>query len=232
MEIDDIRTNISSENQSFNNFNPPKFAVHRNQVCLRTSPPSDKIKSRIPFLKDFNIKFTKRENIDKKLVRKFRKYLKTFFNINLNNGEDSDFWTCFINEELYPPVKFRCAEDNRVYEFKSFNTNYMAWVFTRKRASFYYSQFVKEKAEEVFGSIVKKNQRAIGAFSDEERNHIYNLLRYYINNVSNVFNTFSNEEMCESMTAAVPNHSGDIFEEMLEIDIKAFCNEDSFYNKK
>jgi len=172
----------------------------------------------------------------KKLVRKFRKYLKNYFqkhNTQISNLEDSDFWTAFINEELYPPMKFRCFDRSGLYEFKSFNTNYMAWVFSVKNSDIFYSGFVKEKGEEVFNSIVKKNQRAINAFEPEEIKQISEQLRHYILNLANIFNLSSKvEEICESMPVSTPNYSGDVYDEMLELDVNAFFNEESHYNKK
>jgi hypothetical protein len=235
MEIDDLRTNISVKSYDQHS-NQKKFAVIKNEICLRTSPPVDKIKSKIPFLREFNIKFTKRENIDKKLVRKFRKFLKSFLqknSMNVSLLEDSDFWSAFINEELYPPMKFRCLDQNRVFEFKSFNTNYMAWIFSVKKADTFYREFIKEKGEEVFKSILNKNQRSINCFDEQEKNHICQQLRYYIINLANIFKVNKQEEEnCESMPVSTPNDSGDIYDEMLELDLNAFYNEESHYNKK
>jgi len=244
MENDNLHTNSCSTKSEYNaspQYNSylvpttKKFAVIKKEICLRSSPPTEKIKSKIPFLRNFNIKFTKRENLDKKLVRKFRKFLKNYFqkhSVNMTDIDDSDFWGAFINEELYPPTKFRCLEDNAVYEFKSFNTNYMAWVFSVKNAERFYREFIRERGEEVFSSILKKNTRAINDFSQEEKNEIYEDLRYYISNLANIFNLNKVEENFEYMPASTPNKIGDIYDEMIELDVKAFFNEESHYNIK
>jgi len=239
MEFDNTHTAFSTKSECNTNFasvsNNKKFAVIKNEMCLRTNPPSEKIKSKIPFLRNFNIKFTKRENLDKKLVRKFRKFLKHAFQrhyVNMANIDDGDFWSAFINEDLYPPVKFRCLEDNQVYEFRSFNTNYMAWVFSVKNAERYYEDFIREKGEEVFSSIVKNNQRALNDFDQNEKNVKYEDLRYYILNLATIFNLNKISENCEYMPASTPNKTGDIYCEMLELDVKAFINEESHYNIK
>jgi len=241
MELDNCNTSISAKSFDHHNsstFNPhKKFIVLKKDISLRSCPPSEKIKSKIPFLKDFNIRFTKRENIDKKLVRKFRKFLKGYFqreNINISTIEDNDFWTAFVNEELYPPTKFRCIEQNRVYEFKSFNTNYMAWIFSIKHAEWLYNQFIREKGEEVCASIVKKNQRAINSFDSQQKNQICDQLKYYINNLANIFNINRerDEVNCEVMPATTPNTKGDVYDELLQFDVNAFFNEESHYNIK
>ena len=240
MEIDDLRTNISIKSfDKKSNDNKPKafkkFAVFKNEICLNISPHIDKIKSKIPFLKIFNIKFTKRENIDKKIIRKFRKFLKSFLNkqsTKVDRIENSDFWIAFINEELYPPIKFRCLDGNRIYEFKSFNTSYMSWIFSVNRAEIFYNEFFKEKGEETFNSILKKNNRIIQCFNEEEKNDIYQQLMNYIKNLAYIFNINNYIENCEEMPPSKPNFSGDIYDEMLDIDVNAFFNEESHYNKK
>jgi len=238
MELDNLQTNISVKSYEHNYQPHKKFVVLKKELCLRSCPPMEKIKSRIPYLKDFNIRFTKRENIDKKLVRKFRKFLKSYFqyhNVNIAHLENNDFWTAFINEELYPPMKFRCVEQNRMYEFKSFNTNYMAWVFSVKHAEEFYNLFIREKGDEIFTSILKKNLRSINSFDPQEKNQICDQLRHYIKNLAHIFNIHrveQEEENCEVMPAMNPSNQGDIFDEMLELDVNAFINEESHYNMK
>ena len=39
----------------------------------------------VPFLRDFNLKFLKKENIDKKIFRKFRNYIKEQYYNKTNN---------------------------------------------------------------------------------------------------------------------------------------------------
>jgi len=161
--------------------------------------------------------------------------LKTYLqreNINISTIEDNDLWAAFVNEELYPPVKFTSIEQNRVYEFKSFNTNYMAWVFSIKLAERFYNQFIRERGEEVYSSIVKKNLRAINSFDSQQKNQICEQLKYYIINLGHIFNINRIEENCEVMSATMPNSKGDVYDEMLESDINAFFNEESYYNIK
>jgi len=212
-----------------------RFGVIKKEICLRSNPPfTEKVKPKL--LQNFNIKFTKkRENIDKKVLRKFRKFLKNFFqkrNIRMADIDDSDFWTAYINEELYPSVKFRCLEDNRVYEFKSCNTNYMAWIFSMKNAEQFYGEFIREKGYEFFQSIVKKNQLAR---NDPE----YEDTKNYIFHLATIFNLKKTEQNIEYMpenvsttSTASTSNTCDIFDEMLEYDVKTFINEESYYNIK
>ena len=88
---------------------------------------------RISELKVFNFKTDKRENIDKKLIRKFRKYLRSKLK---NNTNISKFIKNFISESLFPPFSF---EGN---VFKSFNASYMIWIFCNKDILDYYEEYI------------------------------------------------------------------------------------------
>lgn len=88
---------------------------------------------RISELKLFNFKTVKRENLDKKLVRKFRKYLKTKLK---NDTSVSKFIRNFISKSLFPPFSF---EGNI---FKSFNASYMIWIFCNKDILDYYEEYI------------------------------------------------------------------------------------------
>jgi len=84
MEIDNLQTSISVkgyDQHSNSNFILPnkKFAVIKKELYLKTCPPSEKIKSKIPFLRNFNLKFTKRENIDKKTRKEIQKIPQKLF---------------------------------------------------------------------------------------------------------------------------------------------------------
>ena len=129
-------------------------------------------------------------------------------------------------------MKYRCLDSDTIYEFRSFNTNYMAWIFSVKNAELFYKEFVTEKGDEVFNSIIKKHHRSINSFNDEEKNNLYQHLKYYISNVASIFKITKEKEYCEYMPASKPNFSGDIIEEMLEQDINSFFNEESHYNMK
>ena len=108
----------------------------------------------------------------------------------------------------------------------------MSWIFSVNRAEIFYNEFFKEKGEETFNSILKKNNRIIQCFNEEEKNDIYQQLMNYIKNLAYIFNINNYIENCEEMPPSKPNFSGDIYDEMLDIDVNAFFNEESHYNKK
>jgi len=119
------------------------------------------MKYKIPFLKEFNIKFTKRENIDKKLLRKFRKFLKDKIRkgtINLEsfdlNEPQKEFWYNFASENLMPPMVYSDSVEN--VEFKSFNTNYMVWLLSHKASVELYNYYLEEKMADVINTFTSK----------------------------------------------------------------------------
>jgi len=67
-EMDNIDLNVATKQSS------EKKIKSSNKIIVKEKDQKNKYK--VPTLKDYNIKFTKRENIDKKILRKFRKYLK------------------------------------------------------------------------------------------------------------------------------------------------------------
>jgi len=111
-----------------------------------------------------------------------------------------------------------------VHEFKSCNTNYMAWVFSMKNAQKFYKEFVLEKGEEFFNSIAKKNHLTR---NDQE----YEDTKYYIFHLAEIFNL-------KKLDQILPDHDTtpytlrDIFDEMLDHDVRGFINEESYYNAK
>jgi hypothetical protein len=88
---------------------------------------SPKSKKLIP--KECVIKFTKRENVDKKIIRKFRKFLKDLLKKN-KLPHISEFWIIFIKNNLLPPVQYSNSNIGEEINFKSFNTNYLLWLFS------------------------------------------------------------------------------------------------------
>jgi hypothetical protein len=110
-----------------------------------------KVSQKISIAKDFVIKFTKRENVDKKVLRKFRKYLKLYKKKN-KNFELSTFWDSFINDNLMPPMTYTNDTYNDNVTFKSFNTTYMLWLFSHKGGVDLYELFLQENKDEIISS--------------------------------------------------------------------------------
>lgn len=181
-----------------------KFAVNKNDTNtgnnITTNNPSSmyigkketKTKVKNPYFKDFNFKFTKRENIDKKILRKSRKFLKdrakkgkvNWGVLNLTENQQA-FWTNYLLQNLLPPMKYHDKELNEDFEFKSFNTNYMVWLFSHKGSIELYDIYLQEHLCGLLDSFIKK-------FDLKEVDEI-NQLAYYIQYVGHIFNNCYNE---------------------------------------
>lgn len=135
-------------------------------------------------LKKYQFRFTKRENIDKKILRKFRKFLSQRIKKNddyirkivLNN----DFWISFINKNLLPP--FIYPPENKT--FKSFNTRFMLWIFEHDNSSDLYSYYIKSNFQNLFDNFANK-------FCLKEGNEEFGLLKNYIHSFAQVFGNCS-----------------------------------------
>ncbi len=168
MDLDDLEINT----KPYNNFNNDLFSVVDNtkntqqifEIVKLDKPPTVSEKSsatqfnfkekvKIPYLKKFNPRSIKREEIDKKVIRKFKKFLKekikckkfNEFHFNLN------FWRDFTTKNLLPPMFYTI--DDVQYEFKSFNSNYIVWLFSQSEARVLYLKFLEEKKDEMYDSL-------------------------------------------------------------------------------
>jgi hypothetical protein len=146
---------------------PPKKFITIKDV--KKSPKKKK-----PLMKDLIIKFTKRENVDKKIFRKFRKYLKEFHE---ELPFSSEFWETFINLNLLPPVKFYDKETFEHVNHKSFNTTYSMWLFSHKGSLELYENFLNAKEDEIMVMFIDTYKNEVE--KEELRLYILNLAYIY-----------------------------------------------------
>jgi len=154
----------------------------------------EKTKNVKPNLKDFNAKFTKRENIDKKILRKFRKFIKEknkknlldWIGIGLNQTQ-IDFWLNFIGDNMLPPMKYK--ENNEEFQFRSFNTKYLLWLLSHKGFINLYKIYLDEKYDELISMFIIKYSL--------KHNDELNQLIFYIKNLSDIFCKNYDEEIKE-----------------------------------
>lgn len=210
------------KNHNCNNLNSTKkpmldFLVHKNghintgeEIYLNDNKSSlyrnnfkkypKKIKH--SFLKEFYFKFSKRENIDKYILRKLRKFFKEklrknklfLSKLNLNTAE-KEFWTNFIIRIPYPPMSYRDGETGKTFDFKSFNTSFMLWFFSHIGANQIYELYLQES----FDSI---NENFVKIFGLKDKEDI-SLLSFYINNLPNIYSNQNNNQLdmlCENIS--------------------------------
>jgi hypothetical protein len=172
----------------------------------------NKNKVKISYFKDFSVKFTKRENIDKKVLRKFRKFLKDnhkknqIFNLIQNFGKV--FWNKFICDNLLPPMKFGEVE------YKSFNTNYMVWLMSNKGAVELYEEFIKENFDSIIGMFTQK-------FNLKDDNDELQQLKYYVKNMANIFSNASGNGANDCTGSVIESNTFPMVEESINEEIPA-----------
>lgn len=206
-EFNNINSNENSNNQIIKIESPKQLSEKQPDIIKIESPKlkeeiSDTIKETkkliIPLLKEYNFKFTKRENIDKKILRKLRKFLKIKYKkqyINLNNNEtiDNVFWNRFSMENLLPPMKYSSKEEQ--VEYKSFNTNFMIWLMSHRGSVELYNMYLSENFEEMINMLILK----FNLKNSDELNE----LKVYIKNMACLFD-LSNYENIDHLRS--PNH--------------------------
>ena len=121
---------IDNSSNIINKINTKKFVENNNFI---SSSEENKEKK--------NINKFRRVNLCKKIVRKFKKFLK--------NKKDiiSPFWSKFAKENLLPPFK------HEEIEFKSFSHTFLHWLFSHQGGVDLYNEFINFKGEEELDNI-------------------------------------------------------------------------------
>ena len=164
-------------NSNYNNLTNKYEIKNENKKRYRDSQP---------FLKTFNTKFIKKENIDKKIFRKFRKYFKKYYNENKNLSifqRNQIFWKKFNSENLLPPLKIKSFND-KVLEFKSFNAQYFIWLFSQEGISELFRIFIDNEGENIIKDFITEYN-----LTQAKDVHIVDKLRNYINKIPEIYNS-------------------------------------------
>jgi len=192
------------------------YNYYSRQYIPKSNKKSEKFKNMIPFLRDFNPKFLKKENIDKKILRKFRNFVKSFMENNELSGKiysrlnsmdemkkaiclefekfkDFIFLKKFYKQNLLPPMSFCDDSNNICIEFKSFNTNYMLWLFSQDGVSEVYKLFTDSFGNEILNDFVLSyNLEFVNKKSEAG---IIQTLKDYIFSIEKIYTTASNSKM-------------------------------------
>ena len=134
---------------NYNNFTK-KFVIKENK--------KKRFRDIHPFLKTFNPKFLKKENINKKIFRKFRKFFKSYYKNNKNSpiiSKNELFWKKFFINNLLPPVKIE-ENEGEIIEHKSFNTKYLLWLFNQEGANELFKLFIEKEKENIINNFVSE----------------------------------------------------------------------------
>ena len=132
-------------------------------------------------IKEFKFKHLKRENVDKKILRKFKKFLKNKLKEKKDNEvknyiNNNEFWLEYIKVNLMPPFNY----DKEKKSFKSFNTQYLCWFFEHKFALELFNIFTKNYYDDLLKLI-------INTYNLDEDTEDYLLLKTYINTMPLIY---------------------------------------------
>jgi len=204
------RIESSSTNPNSDNTTTTKKNIFEIKKVHKESKIIEKLKQRliIPYLKKFNPKTIKREEIDKKIIRKFRKYIKTKIQLRKFNEYHPgfQFWRKFTSKSLMPPM---VIEEEQL-EFKSFNWNFLVWVVSRTGFTELFSQFLKERKSSLLRQIRNKMK------SDKDGNEgesiieaEFNQIREYLDKYCEIyqFDNITTYDLAEAVERKKTNHT-------------------------
>jgi len=167
---------------NYNNFTK-KYKVKTNQ--------KKRFRDIHPFLKTFNPKFLKKENIDKKIFRRFRKFVKAYYKENKNSqifSKNVHFWKKFYVKNLLPPVKIT-SNNGEIIEHKSFNTQYLIWLFNQEGTTELFQLFIQKELENIINNFI--NEYNLSKCSEDG---IIEKLKQYISYIPEIYDSYNNNQ--------------------------------------
>ena len=177
---------------SFNELNNNKIKIKKFDEKREISPINNNKQK-------FNLNNKiRRVNLYKKIVRKFRKYLKK----NIKEITDS-FWSSFCRENYLPPFK------KEEIEFKSFSQLYLNWLFSHKGGIELYNQFIRHSGDEELNKIYSNYNIKNAEDKITIKNFFINFAEFFanlklnenmnnlalLNNLENINNTIDNKSL-------------------------------------
>jgi len=180
--------NNTNNNYSNNDNNNQQYQLKEdikiieNKKTIKINKEEETLYKKLPILSSFKPDYAKRETIDKKTIRAFRHFIisenkcKRFQISKLN--KDYSFYILFINGNILPPVNILNENTGEYINFKSFNSNFLLWFFSREGMKDLYNQWINMQGNILIESI-SKNYKL-----DENRKK---LLKNYIYNLPNIF---------------------------------------------
>lgn len=141
-----------------------------------------KLNDIIPHLQNIKFKFSKRENIDKKIIKLFKNFIKDKIKQDKKKSEEMknlSFWNRYVQGMYTPPFYYVDECTNETIEFKSTNSIYILWIFQNELANELYTLFLQEKGNNLIDSFVE--------FFDITESEDIKMIKYYILNFNKIF---------------------------------------------
>lgn len=156
-----------------------------NSLTKQSIPASKKnlkLNDILPCLNNIKIKFTKRENVDKKIIKLFKNFIKEKIKQDkkkLEEFKNLSFWNRFVQGMYSPPFNYVDECTNETIEFKSTNSLYILWIFQNELSNELYSQFLQEKGSDLIYTFIN--------FFDITESDDIKMIKYYIFNFNKIF---------------------------------------------
>ena len=139
--------NLSDIESELSNYRKEELKVRKNILFNVTIPNKEEIYNEKNKKENHEInkseklkekpKNIRKINFTKKIVRKFKKYLKTRL-----DSIRYEFWVLFVKENYLPPFKL----DNNI-EYKSFSQSYLKWLFNHEGGIELYNDYIVQKGD-------------------------------------------------------------------------------------
>ena len=174
--IDNKRENNNSIISTTNTNNKNKKSKNKKE-----NYDDDTLYKKLPILSSFKPKYAKRETIDKKIIRNFRQFIVELYKnkqFDPNTSKDNSFFIILINNNILPPIDFIDVRANEKVYFKSFNSNFLLWFFSKQGIKELYSKFIQIEGDNFINNIVNYYE-----ILDDEKLQLIN----YVNNLPFIF---------------------------------------------
>ena len=139
--------NLSDIESELSNYRKEELKVRKNILFNVTIPNKEEIYNEKNKKENLEINKSEKQkekpknirkiNYTKKIVRKFKKYLKTRI-----DSIRYEFWVLFVKENYLPPFKL----DNNI-EYKSFSQSYLKWLFNHEGGIELYNDYIVQKGD-------------------------------------------------------------------------------------
>lgn len=156
---------LTDENETiYSNEYTYQSAETEGNTIIGRNKRKEKKNIKLNTIKPFVFKQLKKENIDKKILRKFRKYVCLRLK-QIDHKFISKFAVDFSSSIMFPPFTY----NNQT--FKSFNSSYLLWLFSNSELAEFFEEYIDL-------SLGKLIEFLVNTFKVEDKDEIENLEKY------------------------------------------------------
>ena len=169
--------------KKYNYLNDPYSNYNTLSKNYENRTPKKRLRESYPFIKVSNSKYLKKENIDKKIFRKFRKFAKAYYNDNKNSSifkKNGIFWKKFNSNNILPPMKI--SNNGNEIEFKSFSSQYFIWLFDQEGITELFKIFVEKEKVPIINNFISEYK-----LDNSNDSNIIEKIKQYLNYIPKVY---------------------------------------------